>query len=314
MPTLNINGRSMTWWWSRTPPLLWAIREQVGPHRHEIRLRRRAVRRTCSVHINGEVQRSCVMPVSAHRRASDRIVTIEGLSANASHPGATGLRRRSTSRSAAIASRGRSWQCRGAPAKEAQAWTDNDIDDAMTNICRCGTYQRIRAAVHMAAGNKVATAGNAPAATPGGGSDNRERKEAGEPVSAAGSSSVPRPLQAAAWRSPALPLPFAIDLGAARSRAATPAADSAGGHRVGRDRRTTAAVIRIARLEMGQGTMTGLAQLVVEEARVRLGQGVDEFPTPGEALARKRAWGEFGTGKPRHPRSQDYVRKGGAAA
>ena len=74
-------------------------------------------------------------------------------------------------------------------------------------------------------------------------------------------------------------------------------------------------IIRIARSEMGQGTLTGLAQLVAEEldcdwARVRT-----EYPTPGQNLARKRVWGNFGTGGSRGIReSNEYVRKGGAAA
>ena len=74
-------------------------------------------------------------------------------------------------------------------------------------------------------------------------------------------------------------------------------------------------VIRIARSEMGQGTMTGLAQLVVEELECDWEKVSTEFPTPGESLARKRVWGEIGTGGSRGIRtSQDYVRRGGAAA
>jgi isoquinoline 1-oxidoreductase beta subunit len=74
-------------------------------------------------------------------------------------------------------------------------------------------------------------------------------------------------------------------------------------------------VIRIARSEMGQGTLTGLAQLVVEELECDWNKVAYEFPTPGESLARKRAWGEFGTGGSRGIRiSEDYVRRGGAVA
>jgi isoquinoline 1-oxidoreductase beta subunit len=74
-------------------------------------------------------------------------------------------------------------------------------------------------------------------------------------------------------------------------------------------------VIRIARSEMGQGTLTGLAQLVVEELECDWNKIGYEFPTPGESLARKRAWGEFGTGGSRGIRiSEDYVRRGGAVA
>lgn len=74
-------------------------------------------------------------------------------------------------------------------------------------------------------------------------------------------------------------------------------------------------VIRIARSEMGQGTLTGLAQLVAEELECAWSRVTTEYPTPGQNLARKRAWGNFSTGGSRGIReSQDYVRKGGAAA
>jgi isoquinoline 1-oxidoreductase subunit beta len=74
-------------------------------------------------------------------------------------------------------------------------------------------------------------------------------------------------------------------------------------------------IIRIARSEMGQGTLTGLAQLVAEELECDWSKVVTEFPTPGQSVARKRVWGDFSTGGSRGIRaSQDYVRKGGAAA
>ena len=74
-------------------------------------------------------------------------------------------------------------------------------------------------------------------------------------------------------------------------------------------------VIRIARSEMGQGTLTGLAQLVAEELECDWGKVTTEYPTPGENLKRKRVWGNYSTGGSRGIReSQEYVRKGGAAA
>jgi isoquinoline 1-oxidoreductase beta subunit len=74
-------------------------------------------------------------------------------------------------------------------------------------------------------------------------------------------------------------------------------------------------VIRIARSEMGQGTRTGLAQLVAEELECDWKNVATESITPGQNLARKRIWGEMGTGGSRGIRtSQDYVRRGGAAA
>ena len=74
-------------------------------------------------------------------------------------------------------------------------------------------------------------------------------------------------------------------------------------------------VVRIARSEMGQGTLTGLAQMVAEELECDWAKVTTEQPTPGQNLARKRIWGNFSTGGSRGIReSHDYVRKGGAAA
>ncbi len=74
-------------------------------------------------------------------------------------------------------------------------------------------------------------------------------------------------------------------------------------------------VVRVVRSEMGQGTITGLAQMVAEELECDWGKVSVEYPTPGENLKRKRVWGDFGTGGSRGIRtSEDYVRKGGAAA
>ncbi len=74
-------------------------------------------------------------------------------------------------------------------------------------------------------------------------------------------------------------------------------------------------VIRIARSEMGQGTLTGLAQLVAEELQCDWAKVTTEYPTPGQNLARARVWGNFSTGGSQGIRqSQEYVRKGGAAA
>ena len=74
-------------------------------------------------------------------------------------------------------------------------------------------------------------------------------------------------------------------------------------------------VIRIARTEMGQGTLTGLAQLVAEELECDWKKVTTEMITPGQNLARKRVWGDMATGGSRGIRgSQDYVRRGGAAA
>ncbi len=74
-------------------------------------------------------------------------------------------------------------------------------------------------------------------------------------------------------------------------------------------------VVRIARVEMGQGTLTGLAQLVAEELEADWSKVTTEYPTPGQNVARNRVWGNFGTAGSRGIRdSHDYMRKGGAAA
>ena len=74
-------------------------------------------------------------------------------------------------------------------------------------------------------------------------------------------------------------------------------------------------VIRIARTEMGQGTLTGLAQMLAEELECDWTKVTTEYPTPGQSVARKRVWGDFSTGGSRGIReSHEYVRRGGATA
>ena len=74
-------------------------------------------------------------------------------------------------------------------------------------------------------------------------------------------------------------------------------------------------VIRVARSEMGQGTLTGLAQMVAEELECDWSKVTTEYPTPGQSVARKRVWGDFSTGGSRGIReSHEYVRQGGATA
>src|SRR4030095_10253760 len=74
-------------------------------------------------------------------------------------------------------------------------------------------------------------------------------------------------------------------------------------------------VVRVARSEMGQGTLTGLCQMVAEELEADWSKVTWEYPTPGQSVARKRVWGDFSTGGSRGIRmSHEYVRQGGAAA
>ena len=106
-------------------------------------------------------------------------------------------------------------------------------------------------------------------------------------------------------------IPFGI--GAAGAKSASPAGTEVNVWVVVRP--DDSCVIRIARSEMGQGTLTGLAQLVAEELECDWNKVATEQITPGRNLALKRAWGEMGTGGSRGIRtSEDYVRRGGAAA
>ena len=148
MVALTINGQSHNVDVEPNTPLLWVIREQVGLTGTKYGCGV-AQCGACSVHINGEVQRSCSVPLSSVK-ASDKIVTIEGLSANSSHP----VQKAWASVDVPQCGYCQSGQIMAAAAllKKKPKPTDADIDAAMTNICRCGTYQRIREAVHLAAG------------------------------------------------------------------------------------------------------------------------------------------------------------------
>jgi isoquinoline 1-oxidoreductase alpha subunit len=147
MARLNINGKVHDVQVEDNTPLLWVIREQVGLTGTKYGCGVAACG-ACSVHINGEVRRSCVTPVSSVK-AEDRIVTIEGLSPNASHP----VQRAWLEHDVPQCGYCQSGQIMAAVAllSKNKNPSDRDIDGAMTNICRCGTYQRIRAAIHTAA-------------------------------------------------------------------------------------------------------------------------------------------------------------------
>src|ERR1700758_4550468 len=154
MINLNINGVSYSVEAESDTPLLWVIREQVGLTGTKYGCGV-AQCGACSVHINDEVQRSCSIRVG-DVTASDRIVTIEGLSATRSHP----VQKAWAAIDVPQCGYCQSGQIMAAAAllKRTPKPTDKDIDEAMSNICRCGTYQRIRAAVHIAAGQSNASA------------------------------------------------------------------------------------------------------------------------------------------------------------
>jgi isoquinoline 1-oxidoreductase alpha subunit len=159
MARLNVNGKTHDVQAEPDTPLLWAIREQIGltGTKYGCGI---AQCGACSVHINGEIMRSCSVPLSSVS-ATDKIVTIEGLSANASHPVQKAWAEIDVPQCGYCQS-GQIMAAAALLAKKPKP-TDHDIDEAMTNICRCGTYQRIRAGVHLAAGQTEGN--NVPAAT-----------------------------------------------------------------------------------------------------------------------------------------------------
>jgi isoquinoline 1-oxidoreductase alpha subunit len=151
MVRLTVNGRSHTIDVDSDTPLLWVLRDTLGltGTRYGCGI---AQCGACTVHVDGKPIRSCSLPVSA--LADREVTTIEGLASDdALHPVQ------------------RAWldldvpQCGycqsgvimavAALLKQTPSPSDAEIDAAITNICRCGTYQRIRAAIHAAAGRRV---------------------------------------------------------------------------------------------------------------------------------------------------------------
>ena len=159
MARLNVNGQTHDVQAEPDTPLLWVIREQIGLTGTKFGCGI-AQCGACSVHINGQVMRSCSLPLSSVK-PTDQIVTIEGLSPNASHP----VQKAWLALDVPQCGYCQSGQIMAASALLAKNRnpSDKEIDDAMTNICRCGTYQRIRTAVHMAASMMPPPAPDAPA-------------------------------------------------------------------------------------------------------------------------------------------------------
>jgi isoquinoline 1-oxidoreductase alpha subunit len=151
MAKINLNGRVVDVDAEPDTPLLWAIREQAGltGTKYGCGVGQCGA---CSVHVNGDVQRSCQIALK-DVKDTDKITTIEGLSADGSHP----VQKAWVALQVPQCGYCQSGQIMAAAALLASnpKPTDSDIDTAMTNICRCGTYHRIRAAVHMASGNKA---------------------------------------------------------------------------------------------------------------------------------------------------------------
>jgi isoquinoline 1-oxidoreductase alpha subunit len=147
MVTLNINGKVHEVDVEPETPLLWVIREQIGltGTKYGCGI---AQCGACSVHLDGAVARSCSIRVG-DLQPTARIITIEGLSDSNSHR----VQRAWAELDVPQCGYCQSGQIMAAAALLAQTQrpTDEQIDAAMTNVCRCGTYQRIRAAVNLAA-------------------------------------------------------------------------------------------------------------------------------------------------------------------
>ena len=157
---LNINGKSVTADVDPNMPLLWVLRDELNMTGTKFGCGVAACG-ACTVHIDGQAVRSCVMPVSAVVGA--KIRTIESLGTPD---------KQHALQAAWIAEQvPQCGYCQSGMLMAAAALlerkskpTDADIDEAMTNICRCGTYQRVRAAIHRAAGTTVASAATSGAA------------------------------------------------------------------------------------------------------------------------------------------------------
>ncbi|MGN6451768.1 MAG: (2Fe-2S)-binding protein [Steroidobacteraceae bacterium] len=151
MITLNLNGRNTTLDVEGEMPLLWVLRDVLGLTGTKYGCGM-ALCGACTVHLDGAPVRSCVTPVSA--ASGKRITTIEGLSPDSSHP----VQRAWIELDVPQCGYCQSGQIMSAVALLTQTPqpSDADIDAAMAgNICRCGTYQRIRAAIHRAAALKA---------------------------------------------------------------------------------------------------------------------------------------------------------------
>jgi isoquinoline 1-oxidoreductase subunit alpha len=147
---LTVNGKSQSVDVAPDTPLLWVLRDTLGLPGTKYGCGM-ALCGACTVHLNGDPIRSCSTPVSA--AAGKSITTIEGLSADGSHP----VQQAWVAEQVPQCGYCQSGQLMSAAALLAKTPkpTDDDIDAAMSgNICRCGTYQRIRKAIHRAAGQE----------------------------------------------------------------------------------------------------------------------------------------------------------------
>jgi len=148
MAKLNVNGSLVEVNAAPDTPLLWALRDHVGITGTKYGCGVGACG-ACTVHVDGHAVRSCATPLSAVTE-EQRIVTIEGLSAEGNHPLQIAWRALDVPQCGFCQSG--MIMAAAALLAEKPRPTDEDIDAAISNICRCGTYNRVRAGIHRAAG------------------------------------------------------------------------------------------------------------------------------------------------------------------
>ena len=144
--TFTLNGQRVTHDVDPSTPLLWVVREEFGLTGTKFGCGI-AQCGACTVHVGGVATRSCILPVSGV--AGKEVLTIEGLSKDGKHPVQQAWLAEDVPQCGYCQS-GQIMAASALLAKNAKP-TDADIDAAMTNICRCGTYQQVREAIHAAA-------------------------------------------------------------------------------------------------------------------------------------------------------------------
>lgn len=146
MITFSVNGQVRSVDVDPTTPLLWVLRDTLGLTGTKFGCGI-ALCGACTVHVDGQATRTCVLPVSAAQ--GKQITTIEGLSSAGEHP----VQQAWIAHDVPQCGYCQTGMIMAAAAllKAKPQPTDADIDAAMTNICRCGTYARIRQAIHTAA-------------------------------------------------------------------------------------------------------------------------------------------------------------------
>ncbi len=151
MAKLNVNGAVVELDVAPDTPLLWALRDHAGLTGTKYGCGIAACG-ACTVHIDGQAIRSCITPLSALDE-SQKIVTIEGLSPDGNHPVQVAWRELDVPQCGFC----QSGMIMAAAALLAQTPrpSDDDINLAMSNICRCGTYNRVRAGIHKAAAGGI---------------------------------------------------------------------------------------------------------------------------------------------------------------